>query len=489
MRGRIRKVRRIWVLKPNVTTVAATRIKFFMVVASIGTLTAIECSELLSASELIDRDGAPKNAVSDLRIAVASTLPDLDVSLLRAVRNSDSVAIRRLIKEGANVNAQRDWDLSADGRRNLSCGTTPLLEAIRVGRPDIVDLLVQSGADVNLVRTYRQRNPNIAWAGASCTPLTQAAILGKEEIVKILIRAGAAVDGETDFRDYPLKSAAWNGHSRVVATLIEAGADLSKEDKRNQPVVLIASKHVDVIRLLVKAGLSESQKILALGRAAFDGALPTVEFLLQSGVDPNGRDTQGETALMSARTSEVAATLVAAGADVNAMDRSGATPVFHIASTRDEEGVPVASVLIHSRADVNKADASGRTALMEAAGYGRRGLAEKLIAARAEVNTQRKDGQTALMLAAQGSYYDIVGLLVRAGANVNMKDRNEETALMKAASSNAAASGNDCETIRALLSAGADVMSRRRDGKTALGLARDNRTRCASERLVAAGAK
>ena len=114
--------------------------------------------------------------------------------------------------------------------------------------------------------------------------------------------------------------------------------------------------------------------------------------------------------------------LIKAGADVNAKNRYGVTPLSLAAAGGDAR---ILRLLLEAGASLKAADAS------------------------------LSDGRTLLMLAARTGRVDAIRLLVDKGANVNAAEtRTGSTALMWAAAENRA------EAVRALVSAGADVNAR-----------------------------
>ena len=76
----------------------------------------------------------------------------------------------------------------------------------------------------------------------------------------------------------------------------------------------------------------------------------------------------------------------------------------------------VRSLVSSPGADVNAKDDRGNTPLLEAARYGHEDICRVLIAAGADVKAKDKDGKTALMLAVQNNHDDVVRVLKQAGA-------------------------------------------------------------------------
>ena len=75
----------------------------------------------------------------------------------------------------------------------------------------------------------------------------------------------------------------------------------------------------------------------------------------------------------------------------------------------------VRSLLSSPGADVNATDERGSTPLLEAARYGHEDITRLLIAAGANLKAKDKDGKTALMLAVQNNHDDVVRVLKEAG--------------------------------------------------------------------------
>ena len=106
---------------------------------------------------------------------------------------------------------------------------------------------------------------------------------------------------------------------------------------------------------------------------------------------------------------------LAAGADVNAKDENGWTPLNSAAEKGRNQ---IVKLLIEKGADLNAG-----TPLIFAAGEGHMEVVELLIAAGTDVNTKANDqlGGTALHITANLGHKKVVELLVAAGADVNAK--------------------------------------------------------------------
>ena len=84
-------------------------------------------------------------------------------------------------------------------------------------------------------------------------------------------------------------------------------------------------------------------------------------------------------------------------------------------ATREGNTDMVKSLLSSPGADVNATDERGSTPLLEAARYGHEDICRVLIAAGASLKSKDRDGKTALMLAVQGDHEEVVRILKQAG--------------------------------------------------------------------------
>lgn len=241
--------------------------------------------------------------------------------------------------------------------------------------------------------------------------------------------------------------------------------------------------------------------------AAEQGDEALVRRLLVAGVDPDGRAYKGNSVpLTRTQSAAVVRTLLQYGADENAVDAAGMTPLGWMASLDNMEGVRallaagaevnpgrramppllsagslgVAAQLIAAGADIDGASPSGTTPLMKASSRGEVALAELYLGAGAQVNAADSTGNTALHVARS---VPMVELLAKNGADVRALNTRGESAMFEIMHS--------AEMVRALASAGVplDVVSTERK-MTALQvmLADDRESDDAILALIAAGA-
>jgi uncharacterized protein len=140
--------------------------------------------------------------------------------------------------------------------------------------------------------------------------------------------------------------------------------------------------------------------------------------------------------LIQAGHRDAALKMIAAGADVNAAQGDGTTPLHWAVYKVDADLV---RALLERGAKPDAINNYGSSPLAEAAKVANARLVEMLLDAGSNAEEPNQEGQTALMLAARAGSVDVAELLVRHGANVNAREKwRGQTALMWAADARSA---------------------------------------------------
>lgn len=258
----------------------------------------------------------------------------LSRKLLDRARDGNLAAVRKLLREGADPNAQE-----------MGSGRTALMVALR--HPEVVELLLEAGGDTSLVDDEH-----------GMTALSHAAADGEVPSLRLLIRRGAIIETRDRSSYTPLMRACERSQVGAAKALLEAGADANAKGDRDLSAGAIVARALSACRRDVEhsrdtsiAAASEVDAVLAevtiehlrvleeleetlmrggarvelapsslLLAAAKEGRIEGVVRLLESGVDPNAADPWGDRALVAAIRRNDAAlveTLLARGADPN----------------------------------------------------------------------------------------------------------------------------------------------------------------------------
>lgn len=255
-----------------------------------------------------------------------------------------------------------------------------------------------------------------------------AALAGNMSRIKAYVEVGGNVDTVGDGGSL-LRYAALGGHVELLRYLIAKGAD---EKKRSFGKALIhdatESKNVAVVQFFLDRGVDVNCPTTGDSILGGKGATPLLiaskyldysmaAFLLRRGANVNATDEYLNTPLIEAiflnldtdsnpaKVFRFTKLLVEHGADVNAPDKKGSSPVALAALTENKQ---VVQYLVHKGATTNKQGENGETAFTYAAGNADKDLVEYFVKLGANPAARLDDGSTALMSALRSDNVDFL---------------------------------------------------------------------------------
>jgi len=373
-----------------------------------------------------------------------------------------------------------------------------LYVAVALGHKETAELLLAKGAD-----------PNPA-TEVDSTPLYAAAEHGHLEIMKMLVDKGASVSAGKDRGWTPLHQAVSRGRVEIVAWLIEHGSPLDVKTQSGQSLLHVAAQYsAAMVKLLAAKGANVDQGDRdgrgPLHYSIFSKKVETAAALLAAGADPNAKDKTGSTPLHAALgNTAMVELLLDNGAKVNALITPGRsaldvawepdvvkllakrgaakTQPLHEACQRGDLA-EATRLLEEYPAFVNsRTQYDPRTLLHKAAASGNKPIAELLISKGANVDGQDGNKWTPLHAAAEKGKAEVAALLIAKGATVDARNNSKKTPLHLATRYGTA------ELVQLLLKNGAEVNAKESYGRTPLHDAVRKNLKTSARHLIDAGA-
>jgi ankyrin repeat protein len=261
-----------------------------------------------------------------------------------------------------------------------------LKEAASRGTTSTVQELLEAGVPLVPLQAPKPKEPYMAVPFDSVGWLNSAS--SHPKVLKLLIDVGASQNDQND-KDLALVGAARSGNVEAARALIAYGAnpnaDLSEQivtqtgggmtmqGKGAGSVLIYAAESGnpemvrEILRYQPKLEMRDREGKTAVFAAGEyrssdkDGArVECLHLLVQAGADANARDNKGNTPLHEIFLTDVEEELLEFGADVNARNKDGETPIF---TTVDDDSIPL---FIEHGADLTIRNNKGET-VMDAA--------------------------------------------------------------------------------------------------------------------------
>jgi ankyrin repeat protein len=196
--------------------------------------------------------------------------------------------------------------------------------------------------------------------------------------------------------------------------------------------------------------------VSALCQAATHGHTREIKGLVEQGVNINGRNEDGNTALIcaiTARQSETAMFLLENGADKSVRSSSGKRrpPLYHAIDVGDLE---TARYLLDHGATVNEKNIYGQSYFVDVVQSEKLDLIQLLLRYGADVHAREVTGRPILAYAVNRGNMELVRLLLGHGAEANARDYTGHPLL------SIASNKDQPELVQLLLSSGADPNAR-----------------------------
>lgn len=263
--------------------------------------------------------------------------------------------------------------------------------------------------------------------------LLLAARKGRINSMKTLLAAGADIQAVNDGGDNALTLAAREAHPRMVRLLLERGArfdsraadnrrafPLSKLDENSTLMAQYIHSESDptwepwsTIKKPTRLRVQRTRKLL----------LTVTELLIAAGADINATDEHGCTPLhnfISAALNDCVKLLLRQSSLLNVVNRYGDTPLSTAISWHQEH--EIALLLLEAGADPNAGD--DKPLHLVAGPFRSVSLLHSIIAAGADINARNRLGQTALHCACgcREANDEIIRLLLHYGADMKLTD-------------------------------------------------------------------
>lgn len=364
-----------------------------------------------------------------------------NTALHYAIVNKFNKTAGYLIEKMSDINAANTY------------GATPLMFAAEFANPGVVKMLLSKGAEVEKKDKYGDTALLYAVYSFKDIKKTDNNVY---ETVKLIVSGGADVKITNDIKNTPLHLALINEYNKTAAYLIEKKSEVNAANVNGMTPLMIAAEFANpgLVKMLLSKGAEVNMKDNSSRTALFfavtsyrdvnkkeSDIVEVVKALVSKGAEVNIRtpgvkvegvvdvdgvsvqyskiDYQGYTPLLVAVDSnyiKAADFLISSGADKNAKEDLGLTPLM-IAARNGDEYSDMARMLLAKGVDINAQNNTGWTALMICCQYKSVKIADEILSRGPDLTLKTEEGSTVLAIAKMYELNDLAGRIEKNQAN------------------------------------------------------------------------
>lgn len=338
--------------------------------------------------------------------------PLLEKGCSLKAKNASKKTALELSISGGSIPTVRNL-LEAETKMAVNMATNnALLEAVKCENPEFLALFLRRGANVNLrdssdstllhVAVQEQRSGNVALLlvhGAALdaknsskqTPLMLAIVQSLREMVKVLLA---------------------HDQKNINSPCVDGWRPLHFAAKENKPAVLVA---------ILESGAyieikSKNDGLTTLHLAVESGCVEAVECLLKAGANPNACNKSGQTPLHKCTKKSLIDPLVRHGAKLEARADDGSTPLFLAA--RWGRSTIVEALASHKANLHTGLYRESTSPLIRAVINGHAKTVQVLLQYRVDVHQKLINGQSPIGLAASKGHTEVIKVLLEYRADI-----------------------------------------------------------------------
>lgn len=376
-------------------------------------------------------------------------------------RNKDGVtplelAIENKISSHVKFYAEHGADINSKDTK----GNTPLIMALKSNEQN----------DKTLETILNKDNINSLDSDGNTPLITAISTDASQQKIQYVLSLTDEVNTRNSAGNTALYLTVLKNRKSIGEKLLAKNADIFSTNNKNNSPLSQALRNPSIMDWLITSKtIKDTDGIgnTALHYAAEWELSNAIEVLIAKGAEKEAKNANGETPIFSACKTdnpEIIALLVRKGCKFNVRDNLGSTPL-HVAVRWGNTNS--AAQLIKLDCDINAQNVSGKSPLAEAALGGKPEIAKLLLEKGANANTSDTAGRTVLMDAVRARNINTIAMLLSYSANPQIQDLNGRNAYHEAAAT------ADINVINTIRNAGGNPLSRDKTGSTPFSLCLD----------------